>query len=218
LARQQEERVVIAAAHQTMLAPPALPYDAEVEWLVNATSINQVGSVACVDTGIDSGDNVGFEVDVTRVNETRGDCVIFGSRYSSGDTRYFVGAQSGGKYYWGWNGRLDSQTLTLNAKHTLGLNYLNSRTATFDGTQVGSLSGTYTNAKRLYFCAYNTQVGSIGGSSSWRCHGGRISVGSIIVRRYKPVRIGATGYWYEEISGTLHAAQDGAFVVGPDKT
>jgi hypothetical protein len=214
LARQPEERVVIAA-HQTMLAPPALPYDAEVEWLANATT--STGNPARIDTGIDSSDEVGFEVTATRVVETSSDAVLFGARYNTGDSRYFVGAQAGGKYYWGWNGRIDSQTLALNAKHTLGLNFLNSRTATFDGISVGSLARTYLYSKRLYFCAYNNYAGFYG-TNVWRCHGGRISVGSTIARSYKPVRIGTTGYWYEEISGTLHASQDGAFVIGPDKT
>ena len=206
------------AAHQTMLAPPALPYDAEVEWLSGQSNGRPA---AYIETGINSGDTVGFEVEVTRVNEITGDIVVFGTRKTSGDTRWFVGAQSGGKYYWGWNGRIDSQPLNLNDKHTLGLNFRNSRTATFDGVSVGSLSGAYSYEEPLYFPAYNNvSVGEApSGSSSWRVHAGRISVGSTIVHDYTPVRVGSVGAWYDRVSRTLFK-NDGLvpFVVGPDKT
>jgi hypothetical protein len=219
LARQPEERVVIAA-HQTMLAPPALPYDAEVEWISTGQDgvENITGNSPYVDTGVDSANDVGFEIDITRVNDVTWDAVAFGTRLDSSSTRYFVGAVSGGKYYWGWNGRIDSQTTVLNSRHRLGLNFQNSRTATFDDASVGSLSGTIGFSKRLYWPVYNSQSNAVTRSGRWHYHGVKISKGSTVVLDTIPVRIGTTAYWYDRISKTImETIGIGSFVYGPDK-
>ena len=214
---------MIVAAHQTMLAPQGspLPYDSEVEWISTGPDgvENITGNSPYVDTGVDSADDVGFEIDVTRVNDVTWDAVAFGARLDNSSTRYFVGAVSGGKYYWGWNGRIDSQTTVLNSRHRLGLNFQNSRTATFDDASVGALSGTIGFSKRLYWPVYYTQTNTIVRSGRWHFHGGKISKGSTVVLDMIPVRIGTTAYWYDRISKTImETIGVGAFVIGPDKT
>lgn len=214
---------MIVAAHQTMLAPQGapLPYDAEVEWISTGRDgvENNTGNSPYVDTGVDSADDVGFEIDVTRVNDVTLDAVAFGTRYDNSNTRYFIGAVSSGMYYWGWNGRIDSQTTVLNSRHRLGLNFQNSRTATFDDASVGALSGTIGFSKRLYWPVYHTQTNSISRSGRWHFHGGKISKGSTVVLDMIPVRIGTTAYWYDRISKTImETIGVGSFVYGPDKT
>lgn len=200
--------------------PNPLPYDAEVEWISTGPDgvENNKGNSPYVDTGVDSADDVGFEIDVTRVNDVTWDAVAFGARFDGSSTRYFVGAVSGGKYYWGWNGRIDSQTTVLNSRHRLGLNFQNGRTATFDDASVAALSGTIGFSKRLYWPVYNTQSNAITRSGRWHYHGGKISKGSTVVLDMIPVRIGTTAYWYDRISKTImETIGAGSFVYGPDK-
>lgn len=192
-----------------------LPYDSEVEWI----SSNSMTS-PYINTGILSADDVGFEVEVARTLDLVSDIAVFGVRGYGGDTRFFVGAQVDGLFYFGWNTRTDFGSVDYN-KHTLGLNFKNSRQFTFDGVKCGDITSTYRNSIELKFPVYNANNGTSLNNSNvryykyYRCI---ITKGIDVVKDYRPVRIGTVGFWFDSVSRTIcEMIGTNTFTIGPDK-
>ena len=202
------------AAHQTMLAPPALPYDAEVDYI-------QTDGDAYVDTGV-------YLASTSSVFATFSNCLaairsqLFGART-------------------GFQNKMFSVQYTT--PKTINFNFGNTQSQLFNTTidnaatsivvQNGVLTfGPYT-IDRSSTPAFLTEFQALilamndGGHPSplyagLRCHGFRIEQGGDLVRDFVPVRVGsgssAVGYLFDRVSGTLFGnAGTGNFTIGPDK-
>ena len=204
---------MIAAAHQTMLAPPALPYDAEVEYLESTgTQYVDAGVMPDVLTEVDAE----FELfDVTTGRQ------LFGSRNSATSAIFAMQLQTasvatmragyGGAYYSAGGVASGRQIAHMDNS----------------GASLGSVSITYsgTLGAPLYpmfvLALNNGGVANIG-NTRLRVFAFAISQSGVLVRDYQPVRVGsgssAVGYLFDRVSGTLFGnAGTGAFTIGPDK-
>jgi hypothetical protein len=228
LDRKQEERVVIAAAHQTMLAPPALPYDAEVEYLEST-------GTQYVDTGVllaRSGAVVDYRV---RFSYTS---------LSTATNRYSVC----GAYEKTGAGRRNGYTTTRSATSAfmaiaIGASAPNTSVSASVGTVYDfsvriddpskrvtvvsggatvlsqTISGDYPSITNYLFARNGSTPEEF---SSARLYSFSQSVDGVLVRDFIPVRVGsgagAVGYLFDRVSGTLFGnAGTGAFGIGPDK-
>jgi len=210
----------VIAAHQTMLAPPALPYDAEVEYLEST-------GTQYIDTGIAPvfPSNLEYRARIRWTNTTN---------------RQIMGLQGGmyvgvvnGKYQPGYGGNttvsapvLAGVACDVGAKFYLttpDVNHLSRVDWALD-----SSAGTIYTQLYYYKPAGSTvwlfvanDATTLRGSSA--IYSFQILVNGILVRDFQPVRVGsgssAVGYLYDRVSGTLFGnAGTGAFPIGPDKT
>lgn len=209
---------MIVAAHQTMLAPPALPYDAEVEYL--SGDGNQ-----WIDTGV-----------IPQIPDDL-TCVA-GVLWPNTSTRKIMGRQ--GSFYFGpVNGYLQAGhggtantgvALSANTKHDISVRFLpvaldksNTCQYSVDGT-TGTANGIYYNntpssSSPFWIFAANNATTLRGACSIYNF---AISRNGTTLRDFIPVRVGsgagAVGYLYDRVSGELFGnAGTGAFTIGPDK-
>jgi len=205
----------VIAAHQTMLAPPALPYDAEVEYLEST-------GTQYVDTGVNAdGSILSAEIDV--------DCPSTGQfagairqDSSSAWTRMHFGVASG------------YDTIYIGSRPTNGSTWF--RTSQISGrrvfrydaeNQTGAI-GSFTDAlvpvaptnTTISFWLFGRHGLNIANSfASAKIYAAKLWQSGTLVRSFVPVRVGSTGYLYDRVSGTLFGnAGTGAFTIGPDKT
>lgn len=217
---------MIAAAHQTMLAPQGapLPYDAEVEYLEST-------GTQYVDTGVEptptlSLDCSGYFPNAvpgarfgSRVSATSECFYVVGvSHYGADAARFAFGASGTGVELQRYADPKPIRRFILDAaSKTAELEYA-------DGTS-GALSfsqSAFVGSYPLFLLAANvagTASHSITGTRLSAC---RILDGSTLVRDFQPVRVGsgssAVGYLFDRVSGTLFGnAGTGAFVIGSDK-
>ena len=221
---------MIPAAHQTMLAPPALPYDAEVEYLDSTGLANNGGPY--VSTGIiPNPDDFTFTIDWTpfAVNRQEPMNGIAGAT-TNGRASIGMATPSGNTLYWGINnlniyGSIPwtSGTRLVQWLHIAG----NSATYGYNTTTLSASVNRYdNNYKPVFIFARNNypeaEKPAINRYQTTRVYSCQIENGGVLVRDYIPVRVGsgssAVGYLYDRVSGTLFGnAGTGAFVVGPDK-
>ena len=195
-----------------------LPYDAEVEWL----KPNSIFTEAYIDTGVDSADDVGFDVTLAKMENVSSDNVATGVRYGAGDTRYFIGATVAGKWYFGWNTRIDFHQCVAGEICNFWFNFLNDRSFRYSGQKFADVPSKYSYGMRIMLHAYrsNVNVGyTVGTNHVFRFYRFKISVGSEIVRDFKPVRVGDAGCWCDALTNTIYPnIGTGFFDKGPDKT
>ena len=219
------------AAHQTMLAPPALPFDAEVEYLEST-------GTQYVDTGIVlsvPSDTIYCKMASTGTysnnDDPRRQRAFFGvldgyGQYDLGariswyagyygvETDNRVVASTAGVHTNEIRGKITEWTLGANERKVIynGNTITTSNVVTTSYTYSGSswifgANGTGTGARLLLACrVYEYKL--------WR--------NGTLLQDFQPVRVGsgssAVGYLYDRVSGQLFGnAGTGAFTIGPDK-
>lgn len=205
---------MIVAAHHTMLAPPALPYDAQVEYIEST-------GTQYVDTGFTA------KTDTTRAemlivptgNTTAG---VFGSRNATTANGYSCNAFliSGSTPYFRWDWVAGSSGTRTNC--TIGDEYRISITAgsvTVNGvTTTASLYRLQQSYPFYIFTFANASTTPFTPTFSGRVKWFQIYDNDVLVRSFVPVRVGTVGYLFDRVSGQLFGnAGTGAFVIGPDK-
>jgi hypothetical protein len=207
LARQPEERVVIAA-HQTMLAPPALPYDAEVEYLEST-------GTQYVDTGVHL--NASSEFSARLSVTASGTQFIFGV-YANTNNQFATASASSGKWIFDCGMNRVSSSTAVQVGSIISMEAKN-RTLYIDGVSQGTSSATpgLTGATALLFGWDRTALDGTKQGGKVRIYSASVT-GADGARDFVPVRVGQVGYLYDRVSGTLFGnAGTGAFTIGPDK-
>lgn len=195
-------------------------YDSLVEY-VESNGTNYV------DTGVAATSSCGFSVRTKIQTVTEGEFpVICG--YESSDYSVWLTAYA---YYIAGGSIVSASTQAISCDASadlvldIGINYLDSYNIVVSsgGTnicQTPDLAGSHIGlpgATICLFCA-GTESGPMDFSVS-RIYEAKISVGSVIVKDLVPVRIGTTGYLYDQISGSiLQTLGTGALACGPDVT
>lgn len=210
---------MIVAAHQTMMGPPALPYDAEVEYLSSDGS-------QYVDTGVAPNlpCALTYKAGVSFPNTT---------------TRKIMGLQ-GGMYFGVVNGKYQAAqggtastgaTVSPNVFYDFGITF-NKTDTNFSHTTPASridwsldnMSGTANEAVYYFLPSTATiwlfvanDATTLRGASSIKYF--QIERNGVLLRDFIPVRVGSVGYLFDRVSGTIFGnAGTGAFTIGPDKT
>lgn len=201
------------AAHQTMLAPPALPYDAEVEYLEST-------GTQYVDTGIVPTDTTGFVVRAISMPTGEGNNRLIGCQDGQVRCLFSGSPKTTTNSFFGWNAAVGHLGNYSNSELVASLNFLNDRTAVLNGeTKAAALEtlGALTSSILIFGnnvngAAFSSQL------FSGRLIYAKVSDGSTLVRDYVPVRVGQVGYLFDKVSKQLFGnAGTGSFVLGPDK-
>lgn len=203
------------AAHQTMLAPQGapLPYDAEVEYLEST-------GTQYINTEVNLKNSLSISARIAFTTFSSGD-VAFGARGSSSSSncRVLTFTISG-------TGdcivvqRSNFQTTRNIVADTAFHDYFISSSAIkIDNTQFASSNIGNTTAP-IFLCRQNVNNETSSPSySKIRISSFSIVDNGVLVRDYIPVRVGQTGYLFDNVSKQLFGnAGTGAFVIGPDKT
>lgn len=204
------------AAHQTMLAPPALPYDAEVEYLEST-------GTQYVDTGV--GATASTQVDVS---------FSLAQSFQYGNTKFVFGCYSGGdKCYYSvaipddshlrvpyYVSGYDNSFTNISASTGVGnVKILSYKPGAIymDGALVSNVTPLTNNPVDIFIFTRNNDTVDTP-TAGLLIYDVKIYSGSTLVRDFIPVRKGATGYLYDKVSKQLFGnAGTGAFVLGPDK-
>ena len=206
--------------HQQLLllcvrhAPPALPYDAEVEYLEST-------GTQWIDTGIfpRSGLLVRAEV-VFGIGYVFG--TLSGRTYLSVTRRTNDGIVSASA--WSANASLNDLDVDLTKKYLIEINTANgSKNVSVDGSirhtwaTTSTVIGAYTIGLFAYRNANVPSQNSFGESKVSAFSVSDTATGEVLLDLI-PVRKDGVGYMYDKVSGTLLGnSGTGAFVVGPDK-
>lgn len=98
---------------------------------------------------------------------------------------------------------------------------LDKNTLYIDGMQTIIGSGTSAESANLYLFARNNRSVSPATidtyQAEWRVYYVKMERNGVVQFELKPVRIGAVGYFYDTVSGTLLSSGGAPLVVGPDK-
>ena len=199
---------MIAAAHQTMLAPSALPYDAEVEYLEST-------GTQWVDTGVhlDASSEFSARLSVT----ASGTQFVFGV-YANTNNQFATAAASSGKWIFDCGRNRVSSSAAVQVGSIISMEAKN-RTLYIDGASQGTSSATpgLTVATALLFGWDRTELDGTKQGGKVRIYAASVT-GTDGTRDFVPVRIGSTGYLFDRASGTLFGnAGTGAFTIGTDK-
>lgn len=215
------------AAHQTMLAPPALPYDAEVEYIEST-------GTQYVDTGYYPNNTttckMSFKV-ISQLNKHFNALFFCGDAYNSANA---YGAASNMTYGEAGTSKkiniyrtssavnvyLGNPNLSRNVRYDITLGTSNATIT--DGTNTYNstfTSATFpTTARSLYVLCGNTGTADLAEIGNIMLFSFQIFESGVLVRDFQPVRVGQVGYIYDRVSGTLFGnAGTGAFPIGPDK-
>ena len=227
------------AAHQTMMAPPALPYDAEVEYLESTGLANNGGPY--INTGIipnpsDAKISIDWTPFISNGQEPMNGIAGFVPTGKSGaNSRFAIGiSTTGPSLYWGisnlnlfnsvsWSSGTRVQNHWLRIAGTYAT-YGYGTSAQFS-TTINQYNNDY---KPIFLFARNAAATptinpQISQYQTTRVYSCRIENGGVLVRDFQPVRVGsgagAVGYLFDRVSGTLFGNEGtGAFPIGPDKT
>jgi len=217
---------VIVAAHQTMLAPPALPYDAEVEYLEST-------GTQYVDTGFIPTAQTSFEIEATVVSAPTqfSPFAYSGAAYNSMDS-FGACRNNNSQRCLGYRGSYVNFAFgdgITNIGSVLNLQFLTTASTvkltnkTSGKTASVSVSSSFTAGSRsLYILSGNAGTADLAHPSAMKLYFCKIYDGGTLVRDYQPVRVGsgagAVGELFDRVSGTLFGnAGTGAFGIGPDK-
>ena len=202
---------------------PALPYDAEVEYLEST-------GTQWIDTPIAAADNVGYELRVVNWSDRgRSSITCFFAGVWGSANRYGLGYNCVGGavslFIW-WNSAISGLGNLSISNGYLKFNYLNSRTYNFNGVVTGGLSGTYNasnttirllNAKRM-----DTGANAFEDSVPMKFSAFRISRDNAVACDMIPVRFTnelgqSEGAMYDRVSCELFRnSGTGAFGFGTD--
>lgn len=221
---------MIAAAHQTMLAPQSapLPYDAEVEYLESNGS-------QYVDTGIYYATPIEFRADVS-VTKIEGQNCVFGC--STVTNRFFLSVSKAGKISLGMGGGVAepnfAQSIVLGQRYIFRYRLASNRQVWQDGTSLWT-GGLQPAPSNVSIWAFGSRRGPseseayMRSADGWkgRIYSLKIMQGSgyPIVRDFQPVRVGRVGYLYDRANptggplgnGLYGSATSTPLVAGPDK-
>ena len=194
---------MIAAAHQTMLAPPALPYDAEVEYLEST-------GTQYIDTGVVGSSAVDTEIVLALPAQK-----IVGALARKPTIRYHVGRESNGT----WSVYLAESTAFRGPSSDDFVSveiHPSTGTCIVAGTTTTVSVATFDTGRNIYLFALNDANGIK--YTSGKLASCKLYSGGTLVRSFIPVRVGTTGYLFDHVSGQLFGnAGTGAFTLGPDK-
>lgn len=184
-----------------MLCAQSLPYDAEIEYIGKGA-----GDTAFIDTGINGNQDIRFEISF--LSNVYGSYAIGGRR--EGNTNSLSLTLQSTKRF--GNKTTTYGTPTANNVHT----YIIDNT----GLKLdGATLATWSNVAD-YSCG-SLMLFSIGSSTAFldgNIYSCRIWENNQLVRDMLPVRVGATGYMYDKVSGQLFGnVGTGDFVLGNDK-
>lgn len=214
------------AAHQTMLAPPALPYDAEVEWLESTgTQYVDTGMGVTADTRIVARwTQVGVGVNQRLFGMNDGNPENL-SLYINGGGAWALAL---GTSAFQLLPSAEVGDCTIDANLATGVYSFANGTRTASGT---ATSTPFSSTNIIPIFARNT-LGTIAYAdypSTMRLAGFAIYHGSVLVRDFAPVRVGsgssAVGYLYDVANptggplgnGLYGSATSTPLVAGPDK-
>lgn len=217
---------MIVAAHQTMLAPPALPYDAEVEYLEST-------GTQYVDTGVLA--NGEFEFDYRfYLSSVSGNVVAAGARSSSQFlTILQVVGSSGNSFVLGYLSSTipasgTAVLLRTRRDYDVHISFANgSQSVSLDGVTVysASLSGTEKLDLPIYLYKRSHYSTDSVAAMIGRFYYFKIWQDGVLVRDFQPVRKNGVGYLYDRANptggplgnGLYGSATSTPLVAGPDK-
>jgi hypothetical protein len=229
LARQPEERVVIVAAHQTMLAPQGapLPYDAEVEYL-ESTGTQWVDSGYYADgyTAVDAVMRLNADINskfvVLFFGPSRNAVPCYWGQYNYGglpspNSPLFFYCRQTSMRYTCWTPAAFSELVEWGAYHF-------------------SANSVTLNGRSLIYNNVPAERGALRVPSTLQIFGtataGTVQIASMkiydngtLVRDFQPVRVGTVGYLYDRANPTGGPSGNGLYgsatstplVAGPDK-
>lgn len=218
---------MIVAAHQTMLAPPELPYDAEVEYL-EATALS-TSSGPYINTGFIPTSYSRFEIEYANVGNPSSQEVmngVAGGAGGSNNSRFAIGtsANGGGSTYFGivqYN--IDSVQRVYSQTKIFQFIYLNGTSATYGTNSVTRTASINaygnTTAPVILFARYGGSGVFFPGATTQRIYWCKLWRDSTtLAHHFIPVRKGQTGHLYDKVTKTLFGnAGTGAFLYGTDK-
>lgn len=187
---------------------PALPYDAEVEYL-------QSNGTQYIDTGFVPDDTSGIYTKCVCI-EKKQNAVVTGVREDTRDTRFMINFSSTLEI--SWNIYTSVKSYSKDLDYEIENNFLNSRLGKVDGEVLKTDYPTLSNiTKSVYLFALN-QYGNADIFFYGRIKAVKFSRGNSVVMDLIPVRIGQTGYMYDRVSGQLfgNSGTDN-FIIGNDK-
>lgn len=140
-----------------------------------------------INTGINAANDVGVYAKLSSNNITA-DTVYFGSRGSNSDTRFWVGNNTNGKPYYGWNTNDYDDAVSTSTIQTIYLNYLNNREKTDGGSfKIENIGTLGANTYSIYIFSGNV-TGTANYYSSINLYELNISKGKDIVRKFVPCK------------------------------
>lgn len=181
---------------------PALPYDAQVEYL-------QSSGVEGINTGILLDTSKEFKIEAGIVILSR-----------SGSSKYIFSATNEALQVYTNNNRLFTQTAygtptvntyTVMESTTLG----KANTLKCFGWTKSANYGSMQGGESIWLLK-NNEISSVGGALAqiYYC---KIYIDSVLSRDYIPVRVGTVGYFYDNVSGNLFGNNGtGNFILGAD--
>lgn len=204
-----------------IVGEPALPYDAEVDY------IGSNGSGAYIDSGIECTGDLSFDCEVYWSADTNA-AICGGIKQISGSTyfRHHMTPQNSSSHplYWYQQDNRSLPSICLRGGPSPGgWRHISLDTQTGDWVYVdqsGSvtpLSGSLTTGKNYGILARIGWNGSIQQKAS-RVRWFKLSRGGVLLRDFIPVRVGTVGFLYDKVSGQLFGnAGSGSLEVGNDK-
>ena len=189
----------------------SLPYNRELDFVINVYGNGPRDAWWSV-LDLNYADDVGFEVELIRLINNTSDIVAIGTRASSlqNASRCFVGCYNNLTYF-GWNDLITTTAVPVGIKYVQGLNFLNSRKATLNGSVIKSGLNTlfpFPNFKvafPLYAGDQNIHEIFNSGDRKYYAYGeAKFSVGSEIVKDIIPVElIDGTITYYDKVSNNV---------------
>ena len=211
------------AAHQTMMGPPALPYDAEVEYL-------ELTGTQWVDSGIIPDSTTDAEIECAY--DWSYDVILTflcgGAGYHNNEFCIVLNGNSEGHA----GAIIYEKSRTTDVRKRGGAAELSGvfcnyrivgSTAYFGTTTIGTFSDTNISTTNSVYIGATHRNGIVGGEPfDGKIRYCKLWKSGALVRDYQPVRVGsgssAVGYLFDRVSGTLFGnAGTGAFTIGPDK-
>ena len=168
-----------------------------------------------IDTGIVADNNTGVKLEAS-FSDVTSDMVRFGSRTTTGDTRFTIGSING-YIYFGWGSIISNNTYSVstNTKYTIKLNHMNNRKAQYGNyNQMDITSDLPTQTYNTLLFAHN-RAGTIT-YSSYKLYGCEITSGQNIIRKFIPCKNSSNVVgMYDTVTGTFFEnAGTGTFTAG----
>ena len=214
---------MIVAAHQTMLAPPALPYDAEVEYL-------ESDGTPYINTGYLLTDNTEIEVRAALTQTVQNAPAFFGSRTARSGANGVVSWWDSDEFWCYAPGNGNSSETKVSMSFPTGTQFT-FRYAS-DGIYVNDIKKTTYRAKApltdqlpLWIFAINNGGVHYNPRVPCRIYYFRIWDSSVLVRDFQPVRVGTVGHLFDRANptggplgnGLYGSATSTPLIAGPDK-
>ena len=199
---------------------PALPYDAQVEWICS-------DGKTYIDTGVKPSNTVRFEIVMDIPELTTTGIWPFGARTSSSVGKMCLFYNTNDKLWiWHFGNRSTSKTEAITVGRYTFDNHSTSA-ARILNVKHGSTTTSYTNTGNTFTCAnniflfaMNTGTGAVNRHADEKLVSAKFWSGSTLVRDYIPVRKDGVGYLWDKVTEALYgnANSVGEFTYGNDVT